>query len=705
MNKNHPNAWYSLRRTLPPWKFRETLADLLELAPRFQIDEVIVKIDTEEFSHGHPSLEWAKQYQTMLFEVKERLAELGIVYSLNPWITAGHADRGRNDLERLPGLECMVGHDGSETKHCACFLSPVWRKHIKALWEIYAETRPHIMWVEDDIRTFNHEPVAFGCFCPRHLRMFGERIGRPVERGELVRAMLSPGDAHPWRREYLEMQREIMVETASFLAKTVHAVSPETCLGLMSSGPRLHCLEGRDWTRLAEALADGTALYSRPPMANYAEDSMRGLYYSQDSIKLTRSVLPDGTIEQTECENVPFTRFSKSVKFTFLEIAVSFAYGSDGVTLNLFDHMGTPMRTEEHFGRMLAEKKAYLTALLRATRPAGKFYGVRLLHAPEASIVKHLEPGADYKDLAEDGYEMMLALECHGIATTFEESNVAALAGETARAVSDDELRQLLKGGLLLDGPAAKILIERGFGNEIGLERVAAPVNRRDLPYLVSAEEFHHPDFGGSPRKYLTATLPFLDGEARFCDLRLQPGAEEISSWVDPDTRRVAPAMSFFENREGGRVAVHALEFRTSVGYSFCHPFRREELHGVIDRLAGGTAPLRFDCDGAYALAWRKQAGADTILGVFNLNLDDWTRGVFTLAWESATLPEVLLLNGTGEWEKLEGIQPETVPGGIAIRIFRRITSDLPLVLKLIPPNGKQQNSSGKPNAENRPLS
>ena len=70
MNKNHPNAWYSLRRTLPPWKFRETLADLLERAPRFQIDEVIVKIDTEEFSHGHPSLEWAKQYQTMLFEVK-----------------------------------------------------------------------------------------------------------------------------------------------------------------------------------------------------------------------------------------------------------------------------------------------------------------------------------------------------------------------------------------------------------------------------------------------------------------------------------------------------------------------------------------------------------------------------------------------------------------------------------------------------------
>ena len=50
--------------------------------------------------------------------MKARLAELEISYSLNPWITAGHADRGRNDLERLPGLECVVGHDGIVPVSC-----------------------------------------------------------------------------------------------------------------------------------------------------------------------------------------------------------------------------------------------------------------------------------------------------------------------------------------------------------------------------------------------------------------------------------------------------------------------------------------------------------------------------------------------------------------------------------------------------------
>ena len=317
--KKDSTAWYALRRTLPPWKFDQLLAELKELAPRFKIDEIIIKIDTEEFSHGHPPVSIARVYQPKLLEIKKTLAELGITYSLNPWITVGHCDRGRDDRTKLPGLGTMVGHDGVATKHCACPLSEVWRGYLIELWSVYASTHPHIMWIEDDIRTFNHMPVRFGCFCEKHILRFSERIGRNVTREELVKKILQPGTPHPWRAEYLAMQQEIMIETAGFLGRTVHRVSPDTCLGLMSSGARQHCLEGRNWQRMAAALADGKTLYSRPPMANYYEDSLRGLYYSQDSIKLTRHVLPAGVIEQTEVENIPFYRYSKSINFTFLE--------------------------------------------------------------------------------------------------------------------------------------------------------------------------------------------------------------------------------------------------------------------------------------------------------------------------------------------------------------------------------------------------
>ena len=100
----------------------------------------------------------------------------------------------------------------------------------------------------------------------------------------------------------------------------------------MSSGPRRHCLEGRRWRDFAAAVADGGILYSRPPLGNYSESSLRGLYYSHDSIKLTRRCLPENTVEQTEVENIPFSGYYKSTAFTFIQTALSFAFGSAGVT-------------------------------------------------------------------------------------------------------------------------------------------------------------------------------------------------------------------------------------------------------------------------------------------------------------------------------------------------------------------------------------
>ncbi|MDR0932173.1 MAG: hypothetical protein LBM70_04030 [Victivallales bacterium] len=681
MNKDS-GAWYALRRTLPPWKFEETLSDLIRLAPEFKIDEVIVKIDTEEFSHGHPTLEWAKRYQGNLFQVKEALQKLNIVYSLNPWITVGHCDRGRNDLNHIKGLETAVGHDGSVAKHCACFISPAWREHFVELWTIYAETAPHIMWVEDDIRTFNHEPVSFGCFCDRHMARFSERIGQKVSREQLVKAILQPGKPHPWRAEYLLMQREIMVETAGFIAKTVHKISPESCLGLMSSGPRQHCLEGRDWTKLAEALADGKQLYSRPPMCNYNEDSLRGFYYSQDSIKLTRAVLPTNTIEQSECENVPFTRFSKSTVFTFLEIAITFAYGSQGVTLNLFDHVGTPMKNEEHYGQMLSAKKPFLAALGDAVRGKGEYCGVQLLHRQDSSLVKNLPIKADYPDLGEDGFNLMQALESHGIPTVYTSSDVIAASGQVLRACSDAEIMEFLRKGMFLDGVAAGILLERGFGEYIGVKNIAMPCHRRDLPFVLSAEEFHHPGFGGEKRKYMTCTLPDLGTMGRFCVLEPSQDAQIVSSFVDPDTIRVSPAMIAYSNSLGGRVIVHAMDYQYSFGVAFCHPFRREQLHGVVDYLADRSFPLKLTCDGAYSLAFRKESGENTVIGCFNLNLDDWGKVSFDLSWTKA-IPDVLLLDQSGNWVKSSELKATKDNVRLKIEYLGKISFNEPLIVKL----------------------
>ncbi|MBA3686476.1 MAG: hypothetical protein H0W72_14740, partial [Planctomycetes bacterium] len=521
-------AWYALRRTLPPWRFDETFAELAKLLPRYRVDELIVKVDTEEFTHGQPPLAWVRKYQDKLFAIKKELGRLGIVYSLNPWITVGHADRGRDSRVDLPGLRTVVGHDGIECTSCACPLSPVWREHIDAVWTLYAQTAPRVLWIEDDIRTFNHAPVSFGCFCPLHLARFAKRVGESVDRERLVAALFQPGTPHPWRSQWLDQQHEVMTETAGFLAEVVHRTAPATALGLMSSGPGAHCMEGRRWKPFAAAFADGRPLYSRPPMGNYNEGSLRGFYYSHDSIKATRHCMPAGTIEQTEVENVPFTRYSKSAVFTFLEMAISFAYGSHGVTMNFYDHCGTPMASEPAFGELMRARKPFLEGLARVAQLPGCYRGVRLLHDEAASARKRLAPGSSWWHLISSNGALMENLETHGIPTTYEASTVTAATGQIIRGSSDAEIGALLAGGLLLDATAAMILHERGFGPDIGLSAIAAPVHLDSLGAF-SAEELIDPEFGGAPRKYLTLTTPSLGGRPSLSVLTLARGARVIS--------------------------------------------------------------------------------------------------------------------------------------------------------------------------------
>ena len=144
--------------------------------------------------------------------------------------------------------------------------------------------------------------------------------------------------------------------------------------------------------------------------------------------------LPANTIEQSELESVPFSRFSKSVGFTFAQLAISVAYGCRGTTINIFDHLGTPMEAEPHYGRMLGERKPFLNALGALSQQPGVFRGIQLIHRDNASCGKQLAPGDGLTALAEDGYQGMEAFEAAGIPTTYDPSEVVLLTGQQPRA-------------------------------------------------------------------------------------------------------------------------------------------------------------------------------------------------------------------------------------------------------------------------------
>jgi len=674
----HDIGMYALRRTLPSWCFDRTLDELLSLCRQASIDEAIIVVDTEEFSQGIPTIAWLDEYLPKLEQAKESLIEQGVAFSINPWVTLGHIDRGRDLRKVFPDFEMMVGHDGVACLACACPLSSGWQAHAIALWQRYAKLEPRVIWLEDDLRSFNHLPVRYGCFCELHLREFSRRMNAKLTREEIVAAVLQPGLPHAYRAEWLKLQADSLLTAAQVLERAVHEISPRTHLGMMSSGPELHCVENRDWSAHAKAMGGGQSIYSRPTLANYTENSLKDLSYASRQIKLTRHVLPEETSEQSEVENIPFGRYAKSARFTFLQISLSLSHACQGATLNLYDHLGTPIEQQSSLATMLAESRPYLDTLRKLHPAGGRFKGVRLLYHPLASVARHLPENAEWEDLVPRDHQWSEVFSLCGIASTFDPSPVAAADGQILWAFSDDEIRKLLSKGMLLDLTAAEVLIERGFAAQIGVESITRHVFGKEIS--VAAEELHNVAFAGDAGRYVTMTLPHLGGGAGFGVPALMPAAQSISRLVDADRAAISDLSWVFTNSLGGRVAVIPIDLQSAFGPALLNIYRREQLVAVLRWLSEGELPATVD-GGANGLCYRLDYPDRTMLGLFNLDHDAWN-GV---TWQTDLSPDrIAAVEWLDERGRLQPFGPNIKNGNknhLRLQLRTQVSFERPLVL------------------------
>jgi len=649
-------AKYALRRTMFPWKPKETIDELVELAPRYALDEVIFKIDSEEFSHGLYTVDLVKPFIPWLAEARERLAGIGVAMSVNPWVTLVHVERGRDCRAAHPGMDWMVGHDGTISKASPCPLSPAWRELMGEIYALFASTKPRVLWLEDDIRTFHHPPVEFSCFCDLHLAAFERRTGKRRTREELVANILAPGEPHEDRVQWFDLLGETMVDVAAVFEKAVHQVNPETHLGLMTSHPNHHAAEGRRWEDFCRALAGDRTLVVRPCMGNYNESNARGLYVADALVRRTLVCLPRPIETQTEMESMPFTLFAKSVAFTRLQNLMSFVLGSDAVTMNMFDHCGSPMEDWPQYGRMLAAAKPFLNAITERALPDARERGVGLLHHNRGADATVLSENADFPDLVQKGDGWREALQAMGLTTTFQDAPVRAVTGQILRAFPREDVDRFLSQGLLLDVSAARTLLDMGMGEAIGLTG-AEPFNKLDI--ALSAEENLESEFGG-PDTYQTMTS--LTQRRDFASLSLADGARAISVYVDPDRNRRMPAMVLFENDLGGRVAVCAADLSDGAGIPFLNQYRRKQLHAITRWLGRGVAPLFVEAD-AWPWAVRRDYDEYTIVAVANLTLDPWTEFAMTLSLDGRRFGKIERAHDDGAWKKCPPHKREELDG------------------------------------------
>ncbi|MBR6185547.1 MAG: hypothetical protein IKQ41_04735 [Clostridia bacterium] len=530
---------------------RETEA-LMRLCEEAKIDDVCVFANVEELNTGHMTYEEQEIWLRLMRSLAKRLSRKGISLSVNQWHSVMHADLGKALPARQP-FRRMVDPFGNEAKLCICPLCAEWQRYIGGLYARYAALDASILWVEDDFRLHNHDPLIWGgCFCDEHMRLYSRKAGKTLSREEFVSGVLRPGQPHPYRKIWLDTARDTMLSAAQAIADAVRQVNPAVKIGLMSSVPQIHAAEGRDWRALLSTLAAGQPPVCRVHLPAYQEMAPGSYLTRFHTVSmLCASLLPEGTEIYPELENYPYSLLSKSRRFTRFQLLSALPMNLRGMTLDLYDLNGNGIVEADGYEAMLRQTKPFLNRMQKTGAFRGKRLGVRVLVSPRSSYTLHTSKGQSMEELyPQDAFfgGLLPALGIPFAYTTDPDmaNETVAVAGQVLRNYTEEQIESLFrKNRVLLNGDAAETLLDLGLGRLAGIRSLRwMPQNGGEYTY---EESLPGTEYRG--REHVRASAVISASDAVCVDYAPEAEMREFTSFFDSFRRRTAPGQTLANGR------------------------------------------------------------------------------------------------------------------------------------------------------------
>ena len=562
----------------------ERIAELIDFSKAAEIDDVMFFVDCEEINTGHITPEEQERWLELAEKTKKETDKIGLTFSINPWSTIMHTDRGRT-LRPGQNFRTMMDIEGKTCQVVGCPTDPAFIEYLRGVYARYAQFHPDTLWLEDDMRLHNHGTLKWGgCFCDECMKMYSEIAGRPLTREELVAEAFAEGEPRPLRQVWLTGARKTIVNLCTQIADAVFSVDKNVRLGLMCSDPSTHCTEGRDWAAITKALTGNRPPVFRPNLPSYHE--VMAKEYMEDFDRrpmLHATFLAEGTRFAPELENYTYNRYADSAAFTAFKIETACLFQADGITMNIFDMMGSGVFNGNKYRDMLKRIKPFLKEASSIIPGVHYQKGVRALVSPNASFSIKAGTGNTPEALKPRESENAAYLGCLSVAWRFEtdpkpEDAVSFAAGQFFRGLPKDQVSALLsEGKWILDGEALLALLDMGLGGIIGISS-AAPITDAICAY---EETVPGNRYFGVQRVRMTGQVkagtalkivPAEQGTHRVYSKMYSPYGEELFDMVSVYNDR------FF--------VLPYVDCPPAYG-THCHPVMAELIHSFVD---GGAA-------------------------------------------------------------------------------------------------------------------
>ncbi len=614
------------------------------------VDEVALSLTLHP--EGIPSIRKAEFYTELFRQYRKALEGSGVKAGILLQSLIGHGWPGA-PVSPEPWQHTV--NIAGETTLRMCPLDPGFREYVRQTVRMLARERPYAFLVDDDIRLING--VHLECFCPRHLTRFNELSGKNFSADELREAVRNARPGDPLLACFEMVRRRSLLEFADLIRGAIDAVDPSIPCGFCTAS-----WESPIAGAFAKRLAGGNRPYLRINNALYLERSAKDFPEKMSYTQMLRKFHEEIPDLLDEADTFPQYRYSKSALSMHAHITGAILNGLNGAKLWLTNTRWHDPETAREYEQILARHRNFYPELARTMREV-RLQGPIVPLMPGEGNWHPLKLNSFFYETDWNGS----LLGQFGIPARWEKlpvKGVRMLAGEDSIAFfSDDELRELLSGPLLLDGTAARAVAARGFAKELGV----TPETRE---YRFSCEENC---LTGEPVTFMNDFIsPFLavNSEKTVMISKLMTTPFRGS----PEASFVAPGVTLFKNALGGTVAVFARHLKMSP-INHQSPGHRRLLLQVLDRLNGKPLPyVVMELQNIYVLHGKMEDGAD-FLSVFNLNFDP-LNSIHLRVQKRVT--EILELTPEGIWKPLEWTQND-----VKLEIAKRLIDYEAAILKI----------------------
>ena len=397
-------------------------------------------------------------------------------------------DRGRKRKEHQ-NFVTQVDFNGVESELVVCPMDRNWQEYYLDFYEyLIREIEPEVIWVEDDFRLHNHEPLEFGgCYCEHHMKAYNQKLGSNYTREELLDRFFRKEPDEAVKKAILEVNRKCMVDLAEKIGQKVKALGLGTKIGLMSSSHQMHGMEYRDWNGIHNGFAQGGEKINRLHLPLYQEDISMKKYYLMFNhyAFVCRGYLPSECHVLPELENGSFSTYAKDSETLRFQLESALPLEIEGMTYDIFDFTGNGIIDAYEYGEAVAGITDYMTKVADSGYSYQSLSGVTILLDEKNAYNRTIKNS--FYDLYPDEFYLGMFLQGNGIsARCSKEKNfcdeVIVMSAGSVYNFTDEQLERLFRNNqVILEGGAAMKLIDRGLGHLIGACGYKRYVANRDI--------------------------------------------------------------------------------------------------------------------------------------------------------------------------------------------------------------------------------